>query len=382
MSVTATWTHSTAVDTALSIDLGELFGLTVTLDVTSLTGGGVTFEASQDGVTWIAYALNATDPTGSPSSTASITASSAWAATLFGFVSFRVLLSTAITGSGQVVVTITSTVSGPFNVLSYGAQGVGGDDSAAILAAISAAEANGGGTVYFPAGNYGTSQILPVTTPNVTLTGDGTASRITPLDSFFVVSIAGSSLAGTFTLTLGSDTTGNIAYDATAAAVASALSTAGITATCTGGPLPAPVFITVASNTDQLSGTFSVTGTNLYTYAGNSGCVSIQANGCRVEALNIIPSSETYADNPACDGVQLVGAVSAFTMLQVNALNLNGWVLSNIIVYQSASPVRLPPLPRQRYPRCRAAWATEASRSSATHLLRETRPLLNSPICR
>ena len=61
-----------------------------------------------------------------------------------------------------------------FNVQDYGAKGVGAfhNDTAGILAALSAARENGGGTVYFPHGNYLFTYLLDIP-QNVEIKGDG-----------------------------------------------------------------------------------------------------------------------------------------------------------------------------------------------------------------
>lgn len=75
----------------------------------------------------------------------------------------------------------TGGASGWYNVTSapYSAVGDGSnDDTAEIQAAIDAAEAAGGGVVYFPPGNYKISAALTVNDDYVTLMGDGPKSRI------------------------------------------------------------------------------------------------------------------------------------------------------------------------------------------------------------
>lgn len=60
------------------------------------------------------------------------------------------------------------------NVKDFGAVGDGvADDTAAIQAAINAAQSRGGGTVFLPAGNYLVSATLTVTAGNVRILGDG-----------------------------------------------------------------------------------------------------------------------------------------------------------------------------------------------------------------
>jgi hypothetical protein len=67
-----------------------------------------------------------------------------------------------------------------YNVVAdFGATGDGvADDTAEIQAAIDAAEAAGGGVVYFPEGTYQVSSPLVVDSDNVTLLGDGTNASI------------------------------------------------------------------------------------------------------------------------------------------------------------------------------------------------------------
>lgn len=69
-----------------------------------------------------------------------------------------------------------------YDVKSYGARGDGTtDDAAAINAAITAANAAGGGTVYFPAGDYKTDSQVTLQS-NIELRGDMNA-RLTPSDT-------------------------------------------------------------------------------------------------------------------------------------------------------------------------------------------------------
>jgi hypothetical protein len=67
-----------------------------------------------------------------------------------------------------------------FNVLDYGATGNGStDDTVAILAALTAANAAGGGTVYFPAGTYIFPSNLTVTSfNNIALQGAGQGNTV------------------------------------------------------------------------------------------------------------------------------------------------------------------------------------------------------------
>ena len=73
-----------------------------------------------------------------------------------------------------------------FNVMAYGATGDGvADDTAEIQAAIDAAEADGGGEVYFPAGTYEVSAQLTINDERVSLVGDQTnASKIERASGF------------------------------------------------------------------------------------------------------------------------------------------------------------------------------------------------------
>ena len=68
---------------------------------------------------------------------------------------------------------------GWYSVKAYGAVGDGvTDDLGAIQAAISAAEAAGGGVVFMPSGSYYVSAFFTMDSPNVTLCGAGASSRI------------------------------------------------------------------------------------------------------------------------------------------------------------------------------------------------------------
>lgn len=66
-----------------------------------------------------------------------------------------------------------------YNVVGYGAVGDGvTDDTAAVQSAIDAAEAAGGGTVYFPIGTYLITATLTIQTSKVRLVGDGPLNSI------------------------------------------------------------------------------------------------------------------------------------------------------------------------------------------------------------
>lgn len=72
-----------------------------------------------------------------------------------------------------------------YNVMQYGAKGDGStDDTAAIQAAINAAQTAGGGTVFFPAGTYKISTTLTVTHDNIQLFGAGRGSQIVASSTF------------------------------------------------------------------------------------------------------------------------------------------------------------------------------------------------------
>lgn len=91
----------------------------------------------------------------------------------------------SVTIAGQaytVAVSIGSSVPMPtgwYSVKAYGAVGDGvTDDLGAIQAAVSAAEAAGGGMVFLPSGSYYVSAFFTMDSPNVTLYGAGASSRI------------------------------------------------------------------------------------------------------------------------------------------------------------------------------------------------------------
>jgi hypothetical protein len=85
---------------------------------------------------------------------------------------------------------VKTPISHVFNVMNYGALGNGKhDDTVAIRKAIAAAEAVGGGTIYFPAGTYdvdmqpgdpttGFPAIFPITSSNLTFEGAGPTQTI------------------------------------------------------------------------------------------------------------------------------------------------------------------------------------------------------------
>lgn len=86
------------------------------------------------------------------------------------------LMSAALTLDGGWYVTVACSL-GIYNVQQYGAIGNGVvDDTAAIQDAINAANAAGGGTVYFPPGTYKATNITLAGMANITLMGAGAAS--------------------------------------------------------------------------------------------------------------------------------------------------------------------------------------------------------------
>jgi hypothetical protein len=65
-----------------------------------------------------------------------------------------------------------------YNVKNYGAVGNGSDATAAFQAAVTAASAGGGGEIMVPAGRYGLSAPLHITTPAITLVGEGPGASV------------------------------------------------------------------------------------------------------------------------------------------------------------------------------------------------------------
>jgi len=93
----------------------------------------------------------------------------------------------------------TSNLANAVNVKDYGAQGIGGDDTAAIQAAIAAATASGGDhVVYFPPGTYGTATIT-ITAP-LELTGNGTILKIANTSGHLIYSTNSLRITGNMTL--------------------------------------------------------------------------------------------------------------------------------------------------------------------------------------
>lgn len=85
-----------------------------------------------------------------------------------------------------------------YNVRDYGALGDGAtNDAPAIQAAIDAAEAAGGGTVFFPRGYYKVGAMLTVETDGVWLVGSGRlATRVEKTGNFALIRISGATGAG------------------------------------------------------------------------------------------------------------------------------------------------------------------------------------------
>jgi Pectate lyase superfamily protein/Right handed beta helix region len=96
-------------------------------------------------------------------------------------------------GAGAVAATAAATLAGPpgraaaaetaltsyFDVSGYGAQGDGTtDDTAAIQAAIDAAQAAGGGVVFLPSGSFAVGSTLRITASGVGIRGVGATSEI------------------------------------------------------------------------------------------------------------------------------------------------------------------------------------------------------------
>jgi hypothetical protein len=79
-----------------------------------------------------------------------------------------------------------------YDVKRYGATGDGAtDDRAAIQAAIDAAQASSGGTIYFPPGNYRVTAQILVTKPTISLVGTGArASKITSASTADAIRVA------------------------------------------------------------------------------------------------------------------------------------------------------------------------------------------------
>lgn len=91
----------------------------------------------------------------------------------------------------EAVISDKSSVLSFFNVKAYGAKGDGTtNDYAAVMAAINAADAAGGGTVFFPAGTYKINTTLKkITTNNISLVGVPNATVIDAtscVDSYFI----------------------------------------------------------------------------------------------------------------------------------------------------------------------------------------------------
>ncbi|HEV2412550.1 MAG TPA: glycosyl hydrolase family 28-related protein [Candidatus Saccharimonadales bacterium] len=94
----------------------------------------------------------------------------------------------------------TSAIPTVFNVMGFGATGNGvSDDSTAINNAIAAAQAAGGGVVFFPAGTYATGSSITITGDSILLRGSGWDTVIEPKSgaNFDVIATAIPSTAGT-----------------------------------------------------------------------------------------------------------------------------------------------------------------------------------------
>jgi hypothetical protein len=77
-------------------------------------------------------------------------------------------------GTGAIARTVRDKLMDVVSVKDFGAVGNGvADDTAAIQAAINAVKSFGGGTVYFPTGDYLITQTLIINSPYITLRGEG-----------------------------------------------------------------------------------------------------------------------------------------------------------------------------------------------------------------
>ncbi len=105
------WTSSTTLNTAVSINTTNYSTVTVTMSNTStMTNGVLTFEVSSDGgTTWFAIALGRIDSfTVETTYTLNTVANRAWSASVDAFTTFRVRLSTVITGTGTATIKLTA----------------------------------------------------------------------------------------------------------------------------------------------------------------------------------------------------------------------------------------------------------------------------------
>jgi hypothetical protein len=104
------WTSATSANTANTISVTGYNTVTVALVATStFTGGIVTFEVSPDGTNWFPVAMARIDSyTVELAYTIVASTNRAWSTSVDGFTSFRVRLSTAITGTGTLTTLITA----------------------------------------------------------------------------------------------------------------------------------------------------------------------------------------------------------------------------------------------------------------------------------
>jgi hypothetical protein len=145
---TAAWTSSTTVNTALQVNVAGYNTIIVTLNQGStITGGVLTFEASDTTAFTNAYALSGVN-IGSSSNLQTIAstytlvaaANQFWIFNVAGFAAFRVRLSTAISGTATVNVGVTTSAGAeqayiPVSVVaSTNVQKVGSSTAAAALA--------------------------------------------------------------------------------------------------------------------------------------------------------------------------------------------------------------------------------------------------------
>ncbi len=213
------------------IDAGDLKGeLTLGVYTTgTVSAFSVQLNGSVDGVNWVATGSPVTSVTAANVSaglllryfqavlsgyagTGTVTAELAWSTSGAGAVVIpsglgTLPLAVGIGGTGQVTAPLAAAVLGApgdwFNVrnpaFAGGAKGNGStDDTAAIQAAINAAQTAGGGVVYLPHGNYLVSGTLTITGSGIAFTGEpteqvGTGSMINPSNlGFTLFSITGS----------------------------------------------------------------------------------------------------------------------------------------------------------------------------------------------
>lgn len=116
-TVTAAWTSTTAVNTAVQVGIGTPADVAVSFNVTggTITAGVLNFETSDDGLTWYGATCHRYAAAVTESSYAlNLAANQIWSCQVGGAIVFRVRLNPVIAGAG--IANIRITIVGPSSI--------------------------------------------------------------------------------------------------------------------------------------------------------------------------------------------------------------------------------------------------------------------------